>query len=109
MSVNHTIPKRRLKPFKQSLRIENEALQHIGKKEDRYQREPAIQADHERCKGQASADLHDSYDASVRRLPIFLAKVFGLIILAWLIEWFVIEIAKWIKRRSRSSRRDRVG
>ena len=99
----------RLSMCNATLQIENESLQHIGKKEDRDQREAAIQADHERCKGQAGADLHDSYDASVRRLPIFLAKVFGLIILAWLIEWFVIEIAKWIKRRSRSSRRDRVG
>ena len=79
------------------------------KERDKDQREAAIQADHERCKGQAGADLRDSYDGSVRRLPIFLAKVFGLIILAWLIEWFVIEIARWIKRRSRSSRRDRVG
>ena len=91
-----------------TLQIENKSLQHIGKEEDRDQREAAIQADHERCKGEAVANLHESYDASVRRLPIFLAKVFGLIILAWLIEWFVVEIARWIKRRSRSSRRTRI-
>jgi hypothetical protein len=90
-----------------TLQTENESLQYAGKEEDRERREAAIQADHERCNGEATANLHESSEASLKRLPVFLAKVLGLIILAWLIEWCAVEIARSIKRRSSNSRRTR--
>ena len=56
-----------------TLQIENASLQHIGKEEDRDQRESAIQADHERCKGQAGADLHELYDASFSQMLAYIS------------------------------------
>ena len=60
-----------------TLQIENESLQHIKKEEERDQREAAIQADHERCKGQAVANLHESYDAGSAVCPLWALKIKG--------------------------------
>jgi hypothetical protein len=91
-----------------TLRTQNEALQGIGTQEDRAKREAVNQSEYEECKNEAGATLRDLFNTSLQRMPIFLAKVLGLIVLAWLIEWFVVEIARWIKRSSQRSRRDRI-
>ena len=49
---------------------------------------------------EADATLRESFKASLERMPIFLAKVLGIIVVAWLIEWFIVEIARWIRRSS---------
>jgi hypothetical protein len=87
-----------------TLRTQNEALQGIGTQEDRAKREAANQSEYEECKNEAGATLRESFNASLQRMPLFLAKVLGLIVLAWLIEWFVVEIARWIKRSSHKAR-----
>jgi hypothetical protein len=86
-----------------TLRTQNGTLQGIGTQEDRAKREAANQSEYEECKNEADATLRESFNASLQRMPLFFAKVFGLIVLAWLIEWFVVEIARWIKRSSRKS------
>jgi len=91
-----------------TLRTQNEALQGIGTQEDRAKREAANQSEYEECKNEADATLHKLSNASLHRMPIFLAKVLGLIVFAWLIEWFVVEILRWIRRSSQSSQRTRV-
>jgi hypothetical protein len=91
-----------------TLRTQNEALQGIGTQEDRAKREAVNQSEYEECKNEAGATLRDLFNTSLQRMPIFLAKVLGLIVLAWLIEWFVVEIARWIKRSSQTSRRGRI-
>ena len=91
-----------------TLRTQNDALQGLGTQEDRAKREAANQADYEQCKNEADATLRASFNASLVRMPIFLAKVFGIIVVAWLIEWFIVEIARWIRRSSQRSRRTRV-
>jgi hypothetical protein len=87
-----------------TLRTQNDALQGTGTQEDRAKREAANQSEYEECKDEADATLRESSNASLRRMPLFLAKVLGLIVLAWLIEWFVVEIARWIKRSSHKAR-----
>jgi hypothetical protein len=91
-----------------TLRTQNEALQGIGDQEDRAKREAVNQSEYEECKNEAGATSRDLFNTSLQRMPIFLAKVLGLIVLAWLIEWFVVEIARWIKRSSQRSRRGRI-
>jgi hypothetical protein len=91
-----------------TLRTQNDALQGIGTQQDRAKREAANQSEYEECNNEADATLRESFNASLHRMPIFLAKVLGLIVLAWLIEWFVVEIARWIKRSSQRSRRGRI-
>jgi len=87
-----------------TLRTQNEALQGIGTQEDRAKREAVNQSEYEECKNEAGATLRDLFNTSLQRMPIFLAKVLGLIVLAWLIEWFVVEITRWIKRSSQRGR-----
>jgi hypothetical protein len=87
-----------------TLRTQNDALQGIGTQEDRAKREAANQSEYEECKNEADATLRESFNASLQRMPLFLAKVLGLIVLAWLIEWFVVEIARWIRRSSHKAR-----
>ena len=57
---------------------------------------------------EADATLRETNDANLKHMPIFLATVLGLIVIAWLIELLVVEIARWIIRSSRRSRRTRV-
>ncbi len=81
-------------------------LQSLGNDDDRQIRETTIQKDYETCKTEAAEKLQTASNHSLRRLPIFLATVLMLIILAWLIEWFVIEMARRARRRmQRRSRR----
>jgi hypothetical protein len=91
-----------------TLRTQNDALQALGTQEDRAKREAVNQAEYEQCKNEADATLRDLFHTSLQRMPIFLAKVLGLIVLAWLIELFVVEIARWIKRSSQRSWHTRV-
>ena len=91
-----------------TLQMENDLLRDIGKEEDRDKRQAAVQAENESCKSEAPATLRKSFHASLERMPLFLATVLGLIVLAWLIEWFVVEIVRWIKRGSQRSRRTRI-
>jgi hypothetical protein len=91
-----------------TLRTQNDALQGIGTQDDRAKREAANQLEYEECKNEADATLRESFNASLQRMPLFLAKVFGLIVLAWLIEWFVVEIARWVRKSSRKSRTNRI-
>ena len=87
-----------------TLRTQNDALQALGTQKDRTKSEAANQAEYELCKNEADATLRKSLDASLERMPIFLSKVLGIIVIAWLIEWLIIEIARWIRRRSQRSR-----
>jgi hypothetical protein len=87
-----------------TLRTQNDALQCIGTQEDRVKREATNQSEYEECRDEADATLRESFNASLQRIPLSLAKVLGLIVLAWLIEWFVVEIARWIKRSSHKAR-----
>jgi hypothetical protein len=66
-----------------TLRTQNEALQGIGTQEDRAKREAVNQSEYEECKNEAGATLRDLFNTSLQRMPIFLAKVLGLIVLAW--------------------------
>jgi hypothetical protein len=91
-----------------TLRTQNDALQALGPQEDRAKREAANQSEYEQCKNEADATLRESFNTSLERLPIFLAKVLGIIVVAWLIEWFIVEITRWIRRRSSRSRRRRI-
>ena len=91
-----------------TLRTQNDALQGVGTQEDRAQRETANQAEYEQCMNEADATLRESFNASFERMPIFLAKVLGIIVVAWLIELFIVEIARWIRRSLPRSRRTRV-
>ena len=86
------------------LRTQNDALQDFGTQEDRVKREATNQSEYAECKDEADATLRESFNAGLQRIPLFLAKVLGLIVLAWLIEWFVVEIARWIKRSSHKAR-----
>jgi hypothetical protein len=90
------------------LRTQNDALQGLGKQEDRPEREAANQAEYEQCMNEADATLRATTDANLKRMPIFLATVLGLIVIAWLIEWFIVEIVRWARRSSQRSRRTRV-
>src|SRR4029077_18595276 len=91
-----------------TLRTQNDALQDLGTQEDRAQRETANQAEYEQCMNEADATLREAFNASLERMPIFLAKVLGIIVVAWLIELFIVEIARWIRRSLPRSRRTRV-
>jgi hypothetical protein len=91
-----------------TLRTKNDALQALGTQEDRIKREAANQGEYAQCMNEADAALSESFNASLERMPIFLAKVLGIIVVAWLIEWFTVEIARWIRRSSQRSRRTRV-
>ena len=91
-----------------TLRTQNDALQGLGTQEDRIEREAANQSEYEQCMNEADATLRESFNASFERMPIFLAKVLGIIVVAWLIEWFIVEIARWIRRSSQRSRRTRI-
>jgi hypothetical protein len=91
-----------------TLRTQNDALQGLGTQEDRAKREAENQAEYEQCKNEADATLRESFKVSLERMPIFLAKVLGIIVFAWLIEWFIVEIARWIRQRSQRSRHTRV-
>jgi hypothetical protein len=76
--------------------------------EDRAKRETANQSEYEQCKNEADATLRETSDANLKRMPMFLATVLGSIVIAWLIELLVVEIARWIRRSSQSSRRTRL-
>jgi hypothetical protein len=91
-----------------TLRTQNDALQGLGTQEDRIEREAANQAEYAQCMNEADATLRESFNASLERMPMFLAKVLGIIVFAWLIEWFIVEIARWIRRSSQRSRRTRI-
>ena len=91
-----------------TLRTQNDALQGLGTQEDRPEREAANQAEYGQCMNEADATLRATTDADLKRMPIFLATVLGLIVIAWLIELLVVEIARWIMRSSQRSRRTRV-
>jgi hypothetical protein len=91
-----------------TLRTKNDALQALGTQEDRIKREAANQGEYAQCMNEADAALRESFNASLERMPIFLAKVLGIIVVAWLIEWFIVEIARWIRRSSQRSRLTRV-
>ena len=91
-----------------SLRTQSDALQGLATQEDRAERDAANQAEYEQCMNEANATLHETNDANLKHMPIFLATLLGLIVIAWLIEWFVVEIARWIRRSSERSRRTRV-
>ena len=91
-----------------TLRTQNDALQGLGTQEDRIEREAANQLEYEQCMNEANATLRESFNASLERMPIFLAKVLGIIVVAWLIELFIVEIARWIRRSLPRSRRTRV-
>jgi hypothetical protein len=91
-----------------TLRTQNDALQALGTQEDRAKREAANQAEYELCKNEADATLRETADANRKRMPMFLATVLGLIVIAWLIELLVVESARWIKRSSQRSGRTRV-
>ena len=86
----------------------NDALQGLGTQEDRAEREAANQAEYGQCMNEADATLRATTDADLKRMPIFLATVLGLIVIAWLIEWFIVEIVRWIMRSSKRSQRTRV-
>jgi len=62
--------------------------------EDRAKRETANQSEYEQCKNEADATLRETSDANFKRMPMFLATVLGLIVIAWLIELLVVEIAR---------------
>ena len=79
-----------------TLRTQNDALQGLGTQEDRAEREAANQAEYGQCMNEADATLRATTDANLKRMPIFLATVLGLIVIAWLIELLVVEIARWI-------------
>ena len=87
------------------LRTQNDALQGLATQEDRAEREAANQSEYGQCMNEADATLREAADADLKRMPIFLATVLGLIVIAWLIELLVVEIARWIMRSSRRSRR----
>ena len=91
-----------------TLRTQNDVFQGSGTQEDRAEREAANQAEYEQCMNEADATLRESFNASLERMPIFLAKVLGIIVVAWLIELFIVEIARWIRRSLPRSRRTRV-
>ena len=91
-----------------TLRTQDDALQGMGIQEDRIEREAANQGEYAQCMKEADAALRESFSASLERMPIFLAKVLGIIVVAWLIEWFIVEIARWIRRSSQRSRRTRI-
>ena len=91
-----------------TLRIQNDALQGLGTQEDRAEREAANQSEYGQCMNEADATLRETNDANLKHMPIFLATVLGLIVIAWLIEWFVVEIVRWVRRSSQRSRRTRV-
>jgi hypothetical protein len=88
-----------------ALRIAKEELQSLGNTDDRERKESAIQRDYETCKAEADAKLQAAFAVSLRRLPIFLATVLVLIILAWLLEWFVVEMARRVRRGMQRGRR----
>jgi hypothetical protein len=88
-----------------TLRTQNDALQGLATQEDRAEREAANQSEYGQCMNEADATLREAADADLKRMPIFLATVLGLIVIAWLIELLVVEIARWIMRSSRRSRR----
>jgi hypothetical protein len=50
------------------------------------EREAANQAEYEQCMNEADATLRGTTDANLKRMPIFLATVLGLIVIAWFIE-----------------------
>ena len=91
-----------------TLRTQNGALQGLGTQQDRAEREAANQAEYGQCMNEADATLRATTDADLKRMPIFLATVLGLIVIAWLIEWFIVEIVRWARRSSQRSRRTRV-
>jgi hypothetical protein len=88
-----------------TLRFAKDQLQSLGNDDDGEMRETAIQKDYETCKTEAVEKLQTAFDHSLRRLPIFLATVLVLIILAWLIEWFLIEMARRARRGMQRGRR----
>jgi hypothetical protein len=91
-----------------TIETEKGLLQYLGKEEVRAQRAAEFEAEYVGCKNEAGELLARSFNASLRHMPIFLAKVLAIIVFAWLIEWFVVEIVGWIKRSSRTARRTRV-
>jgi hypothetical protein len=88
-----------------TLRTQNDALQGLGTQEDRAEREAANQAEYEQCMNEADATLRATTDADLKRIPIFLATVLGLIVIAWLIEWFIVELVRWARQSSQRSGR----
>ena len=88
-----------------TLRIQNDALQGLGTQEDRAEKEAANQSEYGQCKKEADATWRETSDANLKHMPIFLATVLGLIVIAWLIEWITVDIARWIARSSQKSRR----
>lgn len=82
-----------------TLRTQNDLLQGFGTQE-RAKRETANQSEYEQCKNEADATLRETSDANLKRMPMFLATVLGLIVIAWLIELLVVEIARWIRVRT---------
>jgi hypothetical protein len=96
---------RQLSTCDATLRFAKDQLQSLGNDDDREMRETAIQKDYETCKTEAVEKLQTAFDHSLRRLPIFLATVLVLIILAWLIEWFLIEMARRARRGMQRGRR----
>jgi hypothetical protein len=88
-----------------TLRTQNDALQGLGTQEDRAEREAANQAEYEQCMNEADATLRATTDADLKRMPIFLATVLGLIVIAWLIEWFIVELVRWARQSSQRSGR----
>jgi hypothetical protein len=91
-----------------TLRTENESVQNIGKQEDRAKREATNQTEYESCKVEAGELLRTSFDSSYKTMPIFLAKVLGIIVFAWLLEWIIVETLRWMRRASHKSRRNRI-
>jgi hypothetical protein len=85
---------------KETLETEDQSLQYIGRQEDRDKMEAANQADYQRCKSEADEAFSKSLDASRKGMPLFLAKVLGIMVSAWLIESLIVETVRWIKRRN---------
>jgi hypothetical protein len=79
------------------LNVDNEALQYIGKQEDRNKGQTANWTKYEKCRSDATAFFNHTADNNYKGIPILLAVDFGTVLFGWLFVWFGIGITRWIK------------
>ncbi len=67
--------------------------------EDWVKQSAQIDAEAKKCRDSAEAYFNKSInDRIYKSIPIWLAESFGIIVLGWLVAWFLVGIAKWIRR-----------
>jgi hypothetical protein len=78
--------------------VANESLQSARTPEERDKRSSENRAKYEKCNADAKTLFFSQADQLYRSIPILLGVDLATIAVGWALVWFVVFIARWIRR-----------